>query len=57
LNVNPVGIQDELTGCGLVGGPPGYLPPDPVTGALRRLVWFTVPRALEPRLRAARDHQ
>ena len=80
-----LGIQDELTACGLVGGPPGYLPPeplrtagglvvrdavaraeateerggrpDPLTDALRRLVWFTVPRALEPRLRAARDHQ
>jgi hypothetical protein len=32
--------------------------PDPVTDALRRLVWFTMPRAIEPRMRrAARDHQ
>jgi glycine/D-amino acid oxidase-like deaminating enzyme len=72
-----LGVRDELTSCGLVGGPPGYLPPeplrtaggwlvrdavgraeateerggrpDPMTDALRRLVWFTVPRALEPR--------
>jgi glycine/D-amino acid oxidase-like deaminating enzyme len=72
-------IDDELTRCGLTGGPPGYLPPeplrtagglvvrravaraeatedrgrrpDPVTGALRRLVSFTMPRALEPRMR------
>jgi glycine/D-amino acid oxidase-like deaminating enzyme len=78
-----LGIRDAYTECGLVGGPPGYLPPeplrtagglvvrdavaraeaaeeagrtpDPVTGALRRLVWFTMPRALEPRLRGRTD--
>jgi glycine/D-amino acid oxidase-like deaminating enzyme len=83
LGRRALGIRDELTTCALVGGPPGYLPPeplrtagglvvrsavaraeaaeeqgrapDPVTGALRRLVWFTMPPALEPRLRAARD--
>jgi hypothetical protein len=28
--------------------------PGRVTGALRKLVWFTTPRALEPRLRRRR---
>jgi glycine/D-amino acid oxidase-like deaminating enzyme len=79
LGRRALGLRDELTTCGLVGGPPGYLPPeplrtagglivrdavrraeateeqgrrpDPVTDALRRLVWFSMPRALEPRLR------
>ncbi|HEU4656955.1 MAG TPA: FAD-dependent oxidoreductase [Capillimicrobium sp.] len=72
-----LGVRDEYTACGLVGGPPGYLPPeplrslggavvrrateraeaaeergrraDPVSRALRRLVFFTLPRAVEPR--------
>jgi glycine/D-amino acid oxidase-like deaminating enzyme len=85
LGRRALGIRDELTQCALVGGPPGYLPPeplrtaggfvvrdavaraeageergrrpDPVTGALRRLVWFTVPPALDPRSREARDHR
>jgi glycine/D-amino acid oxidase-like deaminating enzyme len=86
LGRRALGIRDELTTCALVGGPPGYLPPeplrtaggrlvrdavaraeaseergrrpDPVTERLRRLVWFTTPRAVEPRMRrAARDHQ
>jgi glycine/D-amino acid oxidase-like deaminating enzyme len=86
LGRRALGVRDELTTCGLVGGPPGYLPPeplrsagglvvrgaveraeaaeerggrpDPITGALRRLVWFTTPRALEPRKRRAPgDHQ
>jgi glycine/D-amino acid oxidase-like deaminating enzyme len=79
LGRRALGVRDELTTCGLVGGPPGYLPPepvrtagglvvrdavqraeateerggrpDPITDALRRLVWFTTPRALEPRRR------
>lgn len=74
-----LGVEDEYTTCGLVGGPPAYLPPEPfrvvgglvvrdavrraegaeelggragaVSGALRNMVWFTMPRALEPRLR------
>jgi glycine/D-amino acid oxidase-like deaminating enzyme len=77
-----LGVRDELTACGLVSGPPGYLPPEPLrtagglvvrdavaraeaaeeagrspdalTAALRRLVWFTMPRALEPRMRGGR---
>jgi glycine/D-amino acid oxidase-like deaminating enzyme len=86
LGRRALGIRDELTGCPLVGGPPGYLPPeplrtagglvvrdavaraeateerghrpDPLTERLRRLVWFTTPRAVEPRMRrAARDHR
>jgi glycine/D-amino acid oxidase-like deaminating enzyme len=76
-------IDDELTRCGLVGDPPGLMPPeplrtaggrlvrsavrraeaaeeagrapDPLTDRLRRLVWFTVPPALDPR--AARRHR
>ena len=71
---------DAYARCGLVGGPPAYLPPEPlrslggvvvrnavrraeadeergtpprrVDEALRRLVWATVPPALEPRLRS-----
>ncbi len=71
--------DDDYARCGLVGGPPAYLPPEPlrslggvvvrnavrraeadeergtpprrVDEALRRLVWVTVPPALEPRLR------
>jgi glycine/D-amino acid oxidase-like deaminating enzyme len=73
-----LGVDDEYTRCGLVSGPPAYLPPEPfralggvvvrdavrraegaeergeragaVSGALRNMVWFTTPRALEPRL-------
>jgi glycine/D-amino acid oxidase-like deaminating enzyme len=79
LGRRALGIDDEYTRCGLVGGVPGYLPPepfrtaggllvrdavrraedaeerggrpDPVTDRLRKLVWFTMPRALEPRQR------
>jgi glycine/D-amino acid oxidase-like deaminating enzyme len=71
--------DDAYARCGLVGGPPAYLPPEPLRSlggvvvrnavrraeadeergtpprrideALRRLVWATVPPALEPRLR------
>jgi hypothetical protein len=86
LGLRALGVRDELTRCGLVGGPPGYLPPEPLrtlggivvrgavrraeaaeegggepgiaARALRRLVWFTMPRPLEPRLwHAPRDHQ
>jgi glycine/D-amino acid oxidase-like deaminating enzyme len=89
LGRRALGVRDELTTCGIVGGPPAYLPPEPLrtagglvvrdavrraeaseeaggrpdrlTGALRRLVWFTMPRALEPRQRgerhAAGDHR
>jgi glycine/D-amino acid oxidase-like deaminating enzyme len=81
LGRRALGVRDELTECGLVGDPPGYLPPeplrtaggrvvraavhraeaaeeagrspDPVTERLRRLVWFTMPPALDPRGRAA----
>jgi glycine/D-amino acid oxidase-like deaminating enzyme len=77
LGRRALGIVDEVTTCGLVGDPPGYLPPeplrtaggflvrdavrraeareeggarpDPVTDRLRRLVWFTLPAALDPR--------
>ena len=70
---------DAYARCGLAGGPPAYLPPEPlrslggvlvrnavrraeadeergtpprrVDEALRRLVWTTVPPAVEPRLR------
>jgi glycine/D-amino acid oxidase-like deaminating enzyme len=80
LGRRALGVDDEHTRCGLVGGVPGYLPPepfrtagglvvrdavrraeateergrrpDPVTDRLRRLVWFTMPSALEPRMRA-----
>lgn len=69
--------RDPYTSSPVVGGPPGYLPPeplrtlgglvvrdavrraeaaeergrrvDPLTAALRRLVWFTTPRIVEPR--------
>jgi glycine/D-amino acid oxidase-like deaminating enzyme len=81
LGRRALGIRDELTTCGLVEGPSGYLPPeplrtaggmivrdavaraeaaeergatpDPLTDALRRLVWFTTPSRLEPRMRRA----
>jgi glycine/D-amino acid oxidase-like deaminating enzyme len=74
-----LGVEDEYTTCGLVSGPPAYLPPEParliggvvvrdavrraegaeergeragaIANALRKMVWFTMPRALEPRLR------
>lgn len=77
-----LGVEDEYTTCGLVGGPLAYLPPEPfrivggivvrdavrraegaeergeragvVSDALRKMVWFTMPRALEPRLRGRR---
>lgn len=87
LGRRALGVRDELTACGLVGDPPGHLPPeplrtaggfvvrdavrraeareeagrrpDPLTDRLRRLVWFTVPDALDPRGRgrAARDRR
>jgi glycine/D-amino acid oxidase-like deaminating enzyme len=74
-----LGVRDEYTDNAITGGPPSYLPPEPlrilggvvvrdavrraegaeergerpdrVSAALRSLVWFTTPRALEPRLR------
>jgi glycine/D-amino acid oxidase-like deaminating enzyme len=81
LGRRALGMHDELTGCALVGDPPGLLPPEPLrtaggylvrdavrraeareergerpdvlTDRLRRLVWFTVPAALDPRARRA----
>jgi glycine/D-amino acid oxidase-like deaminating enzyme len=78
LGRRALGIEDELTTCALVSGPPDYLPPEPlrslggvairgaveraeaaeeagrragpIAGALRRALWFSMPRALEPRL-------
>ncbi|HEY1478976.1 MAG TPA: FAD-binding oxidoreductase [Gaiellales bacterium] len=77
-----LGERDELIATGIAGGPPAYLPPeplrtiggvlvrtavrraeaaeerertpDPLSRAGRRLVWATMPRALEPRLRRHR---
>lgn len=40
-----LGIRDEHTTCGLVGGPPGYLPPEPLRHVGGNLVRNAVHRA------------
>jgi glycine/D-amino acid oxidase-like deaminating enzyme len=45
LGRRALGICDELTSCGLVGGPPGYLPPEPLRTAGGHLVQAATRRA------------
>jgi glycine/D-amino acid oxidase-like deaminating enzyme len=45
LGRRALGVRDEFTTCGLVGGPPGYLPPEPLRTAGGLLVRNAVSRA------------
>ena len=45
--ISALGTDDEYATCALVGGPPGYLPPEPLRFAGGALVRSAVRRAEE----------
>jgi glycine/D-amino acid oxidase-like deaminating enzyme len=51
LGRRALGIRDAHTTCGLVGGPPGYLPPEPL-----RVLGGALVRGAVRRAEAAEDH-